>query len=326
MGGVTAKSESAEHDMPFEPREFRRALGNFATGVTVVTAIGPDGERVGVTASSFNSVSMNPPLILWSQDKSSRSINVFEQSDHFIVNVLSADQVGISNTFAQQGADKFKDVPFRDGLGGAPVLGGCAARFQCRKTFTYEGGDHLIFVGEVVDFDESGRSALLFHKGRYSVSEPHPVTEKPEGGHKPSGFVADYLDYLLSQAAAAFQSEFENVLRREGLERNNFRVLCTLSDHDKGIGAGELSIIDLLPSEELDDRLKLMIGEGWVVAATAIDGSNLYSLTAAGRDKIVPVLAAAKAHEAEVLGDLSMQDARQLKEMLKNLIRWMRVK
>jgi 3-hydroxy-9,10-secoandrosta-1,3,5(10)-triene-9,17-dione monooxygenase reductase component len=269
---------------------------------------------------------MDPPLILWSQDKNARSLNVFKQAEHFVVNVLSADQVGISNTFARTGTDKFRDIAIRDGIGGAPVLGGCAARFQCKKTFTYEGGDHLIFVGEVLEFDESGRKALLFHKGQYSVSEPHPVTDKPAGGHKPSGFVADYLDYLLSQAAVAIQSKFETVLRRESLERDSFRVLCTLSDHDKGIGAGELSIIDLLPTEQIDRVLTVMITNGWVSATTAIDGSNLYVLTTGGREKIVPVLAAAKAHEAEVLGDFSATDVRQLKEMLKNLIRWMRVK
>lgn len=155
-------------------RQFRTALGNFATGVTVVTASNGSGGYVGVTANSFNSVSMTPPLILWSIDKRARSRPTFELESYFIVHVLSADQLAIANKFASSSASKFQDVDFVEGVGGAPLITNCAATFQCRKMYVYEGGDHLILVGEVLDFCESGNAALSFYRGQYSVSKPHP--------------------------------------------------------------------------------------------------------------------------------------------------------
>ena len=156
-----------------DTRAFRNALGHFATGVTVVTTCAENGDYIGVTANSFNSVSMEPPLVLWSLDKTSQSLKTFETAGHFVVNVLAADQVSLSKRFATRGAkDKFQGVSCIEGIGGAPVLAGCAAYFQCKKSFTYEGGDHLILVGEVVKFEASGRSSLVFHKGSYAVSQP----------------------------------------------------------------------------------------------------------------------------------------------------------
>lgn len=157
-----------------DARQFRTALGNFATGVTIVTASDGCGEYVGVTANSFNSVSMTPPLILWSLDKRSRSRPVFEHESYFIVHILSTDQLTIANKFASSSASKFQNVEFVEGVGGAPLIAGCAATFQCRTTSVYEGGDHLILVGEVLEFSESGEAALAFYRGQYAVSRPHP--------------------------------------------------------------------------------------------------------------------------------------------------------
>ena len=106
-----------------DPRAFRRALGNFATGVTIITACGPDGTNVGVTASSFNSLSIDPPLILWSSIKEARSCAIFEAATHFAVNILAADQMDMSNHFARQQEDKFAGVDWKAGIGGAPILG-----------------------------------------------------------------------------------------------------------------------------------------------------------------------------------------------------------
>ena len=163
------------HDERMGMRALRAALGQFATGVTVVTARAPDGTNVGVTASSFNSVSLEPPLVLWSLARSARSLAAFRGAGHFAVNVLAADQIPLSNRFATQRDDKFSGVECVDGLGGAPLLAGCAARFQCRRAFEYDGGDHLIFVGEVLAFDCDGSPSLLFHRGRYALPAPHPA-------------------------------------------------------------------------------------------------------------------------------------------------------
>ncbi|MEG0047513.1 MAG: flavin reductase family protein, partial [Comamonas sp.] len=159
---------SNETATAFDSRAFRRALGNFATGVTVVTAAGPSGRKVGVTANSFNSVSLEPALILWSIDKRSTSHEVFEEASHFAVNILAADQIELSNNFARPKDDRFAGIDYQEGAGGAPLLADCSARFQCEKFQQLDGGDHWILVGKVVAFDDFGRSPLLYHQGAYS--------------------------------------------------------------------------------------------------------------------------------------------------------------
>lgn len=149
----------------FDSREFRNALGNFATGVTIITAKGENGELVGVTASSFNSVSLEPPLILWSLDRNSTSLKAIEAASHFCVHVLSDAQADECMAFAKSGAD-FSDLDPGEGLGGAPLIDGCLARFECRNVVHHDGGDHVIIVGEVERFDTSEGNPLIFFRGK----------------------------------------------------------------------------------------------------------------------------------------------------------------
>lgn len=171
--------------LDFDPRAFRRALGNFATGVTVITARDRSGRQVGVTANSFNSVSLDPPLILWSIDKRSSSHEVFEAASHFAVNVLAADQIDLSNNFARPKDDRFAGVEYEVGVGGAPVFEGCSARFHCEKYQQLDGGDHWILVGRVLAFDDLGRAPLLYHQGAYCMVLPHTRMTKREDGQAP---------------------------------------------------------------------------------------------------------------------------------------------
>ena len=150
-----------------DPREFRDALGQFPTGVTIVTTRNADGLKVGMTASSFNTVSLNPPLVLWSIDKDAASYDDFMATEHFAIHVLAAGQDELSNLFAQKGMDKFDNVECRDGLNQLPILPEFAACFQCRVEHRYPGGDHTILVGRVLDFESHDREPLLFHGGRY---------------------------------------------------------------------------------------------------------------------------------------------------------------
>ncbi|HYH21665.1 MAG TPA: flavin reductase family protein [Azospirillum sp.] len=159
-----------------DTRDFRRALSQFPTGVTVVTTLDDGGAPIGVTASSFNAVSLDPPLILWSVDKAAYSAAIFRDAEHFVVNVLSADQIAISNRFASRGEDKFKEIAWTPGLGGCPVFDDLAARFECRTWNVYDGGDHLIVVGQVMSYSyENALAPLVFAKGGYAVSERHPA-------------------------------------------------------------------------------------------------------------------------------------------------------
>lgn len=157
--------------MQIDKRALRTALGSFATGVTIVTARNADGDLVGVTANSFSSVSLDPPMVLWSLDNAAYSRPVFEAAGSFVVNILAADQIELSNRFASKGAvDKFEGVAFRSGIGGAAVFDGVAASFECRTVAIYDGGDHRIFLGQVQDYADHSLAPLLFHRGLYALT------------------------------------------------------------------------------------------------------------------------------------------------------------
>jgi flavin reductase (DIM6/NTAB) family NADH-FMN oxidoreductase RutF len=157
----------------FAAAEFRRALGMFATGVTIVTARDASGARVGLTANSFNSVSMTPPLVLWSLSQRAGTLAAFAQGSHYVVNILAADQHALAERFASKVADRFAGVAFREGSSGAPILEGAAAVFECFNRSRYEEGDHIIFVGEVERCEHrAGAQPLIFHGGRYFTELP----------------------------------------------------------------------------------------------------------------------------------------------------------
>lgn len=157
----------------FSPDEFRQALGMFATGVTIVTARAADGTFVGLTANSFNSVSLSPPLVLWSLARSAGSMAAFSAGSHYAINILSADQQDLARQFAARSGDKFSGVDFALGACGAPLLQGAAASFECFNRSRYEEGDHVIFVGEVESCTHrTGASPLLFHGGKFYAEHP----------------------------------------------------------------------------------------------------------------------------------------------------------
>ena len=157
----------------FSKPEFRAALGMFATGVTIVTARTAEGEFVGLTANSFNSVSLDPPLVLWSLAKAAASMPVFSAGSHYAINILGADQKELANRFASKHVDRFADVAFVQGAGGAPLLAGAAATFECFNRSRYQEGDHVIFVGEVERCTHrAGASPLLYHGGKFYTEHP----------------------------------------------------------------------------------------------------------------------------------------------------------
>ena len=151
-----------------DSKDIRDALGSFATGVTVVTGLGPEGEKLGVTASSFNSESLDPPLVLFSLNRRARSMPGFLDSGHFAVNVLREGQEALSTKFATPLADKWDGIEFEIWDFGCPILAEALANFECRTRYTYDGGDHVIFVGAVerMRADMDGHP-LLFYRGGY---------------------------------------------------------------------------------------------------------------------------------------------------------------
>lgn len=161
-----------------DQRAFRDALGCFATGVTVVCARAADGEPLGLTVNSFTSVSLEPPLVLWCLAESTQRFNDYRRCGHYAISVLSADQRNLSDRFASPLTDKFAGVDWRPGVGGAPLLAGALATFECVNAQRYPGGDHLIFVGEVRRFTSRAAQPLLYVGGRYAgVAEAPAVVE-----------------------------------------------------------------------------------------------------------------------------------------------------
>ena len=155
-------------DNPVDPIAFRNCLGCFATGITIITTIGPEGELIGNTASSFNSVSLDPPLILWSLGQQAHSLKAYMSADHFAVNVLRKGQEHLSNQFAKPQGNKWEAIDYEQGITGCPILPTSLAVFECKVANTYRGGDHIIFVGEVVNFDFDPKGTpLLFYRGKY---------------------------------------------------------------------------------------------------------------------------------------------------------------
>lgn len=161
----------------FDTRDFRKTLGAFTTGVTVVTTLDAAGKPYGVTANSFSSVSLDPPLILWSQSVTSSSYPAFRDCERFVVNILADHQVQTSNQFARSRDDKFLGIPVQPGLGGVPIIQDCAAHLECTKVAAYPGGDHVVYIGQVEKMHRSPRRPLAFGDGRYMVAFAHDLGE-----------------------------------------------------------------------------------------------------------------------------------------------------
>ncbi|MFI6582868.1 styrene monooxygenase/indole monooxygenase family protein [Embleya sp. NPDC050493] len=161
-------------DAAFDVRDLRRAFGQYATGVTVVTARAADGRKVAMTANSFTSVSLDPPLVLWCPSANAPSLPDFTAASHFAVNVLAADQHHLSRRFSTAADDKFADTPTAEGIAGTPLLEGVVARFQCRTVQCLDLGDHVVMIGEVERYEAPGGEPLVFHSGRYHLAAKHP--------------------------------------------------------------------------------------------------------------------------------------------------------
>ena len=301
----------------FDARAFRRGLGNFATGVTFVTARGPGGEQVGVTANSFNSVSLDPPLVLWSIDKRSSSHAVFEAASHFAVNILAADQIELSNHFARPQAEKFTGVACESGVGSAPLLPDCAARFQCERYQQVDGGDHWILIGKVVAFDDFGRAPLLYHQGAYSMVLPHPRAPRrsapvaaPSGGAR-GRLANNNLYYLMFQAVNAYQASYAPQQLSTGLRTSEARMLMMLEDHPLPDLAA-LQREAAMPMHEMIEVLATLQHKG-LVSETAAG----HRLTEAGRVQTEALWDIALRQQEAVFAGVDPDDIETFKKVLK---------
>ncbi|MFO1426567.1 MAG: flavin reductase [Steroidobacteraceae bacterium] len=300
---------------------FRRALGAFATGVTIVTTVDSRGEMVGLTANSFNSVSLDPPMVLWSLARSSRSLAAFESAGAFAIHVLAANQESLSARFAARGADKFAGLEVARGVDGVPLLDGCSARFQCRTVYRYEGGDHVIFVGEVVHFDHSDRAPLVFQQGRYAVATSKAALAR--GGDQAgddAAFDRDFLIYLLGQAHYRQLRRLQGQLERHGLSELDWFAVSALSAHGELSVAALASELRFTGSELTYDQVAGLAVVGLVELRGGHDPDARARLTPKGRQAVVELVAAAKAIEADSERDLGYDEIRILKHWLRGII------
>jgi len=314
----------SNNDSEFDPRAFRRALGNFATGVTVITAKGvteqsPDGVNVGVTASSFNSLSMDPPLVLWSSIKASPSCAIFESASHFAVNILASDQMHLSNHFARQQEDKFATVDWQAGLGDAPLLPNCAGRFQCETYDKVDGGDHWIFIGKVIAFDDFGRSPLCFHQGAYSMVSSHPGNVKKDDvnllGNDSGKRMGEHAFFLMLQAVRAYQDSYQPKLAALNLNLIESRALLVLSDLTD-LDGKVLSVHLNAPAAEVNDALLNLIDLGMIRS----NSEGRYALTQEGREKSAACWNLSDSHALAAFNDFSDEQINNFKDVLRHII------
>lgn len=164
---------SGKRDIAHDPLQLRRALGCFATGVTVVTTADPSGNVVGLTVNSFSSVSLDPPLILWSLRRKSRNLDAFRQAGRFAVNILKSDQQLVAERFCMIGTERFEGVEYEWGELDVPIISDALAWFECGVDSEFEGGDHVIVLGRVISFRYTDHAPLLFHGGDfYHLGQP----------------------------------------------------------------------------------------------------------------------------------------------------------
>ena len=302
-----------------DSKEFRNALGQFATGVTVITSIDAQDNPVGVTASSFNSVSIDPPLVLWSLAKNSGSLEAFQESGCFCVHVLASTHQELSQKFASRGTDKFAEIEWQPGVGGAPLLNDFAAQFQCKTTYQYEGGDHVIFVGEVVDYQTRDEQPLVFHKGSYATAKTKQPSE-PAGDAvdiAEGKFSENFFLYLLSRAHFQASTDLNAQLKQDDLNNRQYMALTML-----GL-IGEMAYQDLhshlehtanAPSLE---ELRELQDSGLLTETT--DGAK-FALTVKGRTKYIQLLAISKASEERILADFDDDDVAEVRAFLQRFI------
>ena len=302
-----------------DPRTLRRALGQFATGVTIVTCLDTDGRTpVGMTANSFTSVSLDPPLVLWALDRKARSFEAFANAERTAFSVLAHDQVALSNRFAQPGEDKFSTVAWEPGLGGVPLIPDPAARFECVRQGTFEGGDHIVLLSRVQRFERFDRRGLAFAQGRYGTVAPSPGTTSQSeaasgeaGGHP----YDDFLIPLMLRAYHRLFRAFAPSLTAEDATRGQMRVLSIVSS------GGTTSEAELLTSTALsrssfEEARDALVGSGLLESV----GNAAYAITAAGEAKLAELLRQAADRERQSTAALDTSEVELLRALLRKLV------
>lgn len=267
-----------EGDPALDDRLFRRCLGQYGTGIAIITTE-DEGRRAAVTVNSFTSVSLDPPLVLWSIAHTSRSRELFSSSGRFAVNILSAKQMDVSRHFSSKLEDKFADAAWAPGAFGAPLLDGCLAHFECETYSLVDGGDHTIIIGLVKRASRFEGEPLLFSQGQYSIADSHPAASPtPEAsGTRPDTTVEGTIVSQIFEAHHLLSTKFDEHRRAEGLHLSIARIIACLYDRT-GLKIDQLAAATHLGQRDTEDAISELLERGLLVAS-----NGGYALTEAGR-------------------------------------------
>ncbi|MFV0245809.1 MAG: flavin reductase [Qingshengfaniella sp.] len=310
-------SVNTEHSDPLaDPRAYRRCLSQFATGVTVVTAQA-GAQRTGVTANSFASLSLDPPLVTWALKRDSRSAEIFKSAPHFAVNILADDQIEISQRFARPGNDKFVEVQWSHGIDGAPLLEHTLATLECDTESVQEGGDHLLIIGRVKKFNVENRVPLLFVQGRYGVAVDHPnLKPLPEGEHAVEVSSDTSLMVLLLYAYQAMSHRFDSRRQLVGMSVVQSRVLAVLHRSGGGLSIGSLATRSYTGPRDAVDAVADLRDRGFVQQS-----GDIVSLTKQGQDTRESLLRHLRDFDVEQTTVFSDEEVETARRVISHLIR-----
>ncbi|MFC5475404.1 flavin reductase [Paraherbaspirillum soli] len=322
-----AKANQSPVGKMFDQREFRNALGSFTTGVTIITACQADGTPVGITANSFNSVSLDPPLVLWSLAKSSNSLPAFQAAEHWAVHILSHDQDALATHFSKRSQDKFAGLELERGLGNAPLLAGCTTRMQCKTAYRYDGGDHIIMVGEVMHFEHSDTAPLVYQRGNYAIATRKDLADEAEALIKATAGSTSFDENSISHLLGTAYFQLHGMLReygaQHGLNDAEFFVLNTLAAREGRkleelnrlfVYAGHAPLINVLDDMTARGLLQVVVDHG------ENHEHGLFYLTPLGQELAQQIAAAGRQCEADMMQRLGTVDSLALRMLLRRFI------
>jgi len=310
--------ELAENSWGSEPKldvdALRRCFGQYATGVTVMTA-SVEGEPVAMTANSFSSVSLDPPLVSWSIKRVSQSFSKFRIAEDFAVNILADSQVDVSRNFGRSAGDKFKGIGWKRGLNGLPLLDGAAAHIQCRVANQFDGGDHLILLGRVMAFEHFDRKLLLFAQGRYAVAQDHPAIESSVDTTSTRGPSDSFIAGLMYRAYGALAERMEEVQRKQGFTPAEARILGAVATFS-GYTTSELMPELYLGESAAKSAFASLRASGVI----SIDAKERIAFTELGNAKLALLLDALRRQQDQLLGGLPDEDIEAARRVFRQMI------
>jgi flavin reductase (DIM6/NTAB) family NADH-FMN oxidoreductase RutF/DNA-binding MarR family transcriptional regulator len=272
-----------------------------------------------MTANSFSSVSLSPPLVLWSVKRTSQSFEAFRDAPHFAINILATDQLALSRHFGKSGDDKFTGIPWNPGISGAPLLHGVAATIECRRVLEYEGGDHLIILGHVERFTRYDRDVLLFVQGRYGVVRDHPELAAkldPDADlSNAQGPTNELMAGLMYRAYGALSTVMERTQRKEGFDPVQGRILGAIATYP------DRTIDTLMPELYLgatiaENCISELISNGLVL----MSARGELSLSDQGEARLKRLSDEIRLRETEQLDGLSAEDLAAARRVFRHLI------